>query len=106
MTKVSGGRYGAAKAETEAAAESQMRLRWRLRPRVAEGDEHRVGFGIGTGSCEIWFRASRKIEKQGMDLIDLRQILEGVIFGLDPFGGLGGCYGLRNSLRGQIGPQI
>ena len=29
--------------------------------------------------------------KQGMDLIDLRRILEGVIFGMDPFGGLRGC---------------
>ena len=35
------------------------------------------------------------IIEQGTDLIDLRRPLEGVIFGIYPFGGLGGRYGLR-----------
>ena len=32
-----------------------------------------------------------------MDLIDLRRPLEGVIFGMDPFASLGGCYGLQTA---------
>ena len=46
--------------------------------------------------------------KQGTDLIDLRRLLEGLIFGMDPFGGLGGCFGLqtasevRSDLRFEI----
>ena len=35
--------------------------------------------------------------KQGTDLIDLRRLSERVIFGMDPFGGLGGCYGLKTA---------
>ena len=35
--------------------------------------------------------------KQGTDLIDLRGLLEGVIFGMDPFGSLGGRYGLQTA---------
>ena len=35
------------------------------------------------------------ITEQGTDLIDLRRLLEGVLFGMDPFGGHGGCHGLR-----------
>ena len=51
--------------------------------------------------------------KQGMDLIDLRQILERVIFCMDPFGSLGGHYGLptasevKSDLRfGIYGPNL
>ena len=35
--------------------------------------------------------------KQGTDLIDLRRLLEGVIFGMNPFGSFGGCYGLQKA---------
>ena len=37
------------------------------------------------------------VNKQGTDLIDLRRILEGLIFGLNPFGGLGGRYSLQTA---------
>ena len=37
------------------------------------------------------------ITEQGTDLIDLRRLLEGVLFGMDPFGGLGGRYGLQTT---------
>ena len=46
--------------------------------------------------------------KQGTDLIGLRRLLEGVISGMDPFGSLGGYYGLqtasdvRSDLRVEI----
>ena len=33
------------------------------------------------------------VEEQGTDLIDLRRLLEGVIFGIDPFGGFGSSLG-------------
>ena len=47
--------------------------------------------------------------EQGTDLIDLRRILEGLIFGINPFGGLGGRYSLqtasevRTKFAGEIG---
>ena len=39
------------------------------------------------------------IEIQGTDLKELWRLLEGVIFGNDPFGDLGGCYGLQTVLE-------
>ena len=45
--------------------------------------------------CSISPAKAALRKEQGTDLIDLRRPLEGVIFGMDPFGGLGGCHGLR-----------
>ena len=39
--------------------------------------------------------------KQGTDLIDLRQLLERVVFCMDPFGSRGGCYDLQTALEAR-----
>ena len=47
------------------------------------------------------------MEKQDTDLIDLRRLLERVIFGMDSFG-LGGCYDLQTAseVRSDLGFEI